>query len=365
MRNMYAKNLARVAAMFSLCCLAMPQMAQAQTYCTPAYTTGCSLGDRIEALTLNGDNGSVLYDPAASCASGGSYYVDKTALGVTVHANASYTLSLHTNAISGYDNAKVWVDFNNDKTFSDPGELVGSSTLIKNTTSTLQVTFPSGIVQGSYRMRVRVNVDPSLSSLTPCGSTNLGEARDYIVTFAIAPLEMHLLSFNGKASNAVNNLYWVVSGNDDNNPFIVQRSADGRSFSDLGTVANTAGNNFAFTDERPLSGTNFYRLAMKNNNGEWSYSQVINIAREYSGDLMSIYPNPAKGNVHIAYTSAENATARAIISDMSGRAIWSEDVILNAGNNDIQVLLPQMTAGNYILQLQNTVIHQTARLSVY
>lgn len=365
MKNLYTKNLARYAVMYSLGWL-MPQMAQAQTYCTPAYTTGCSLGDRIEALSLPGDNGSTLYDPAATCVGGGSYYADKTALSVIVHANNTYTMSLHTNATSGYDNVKVWVDFNNDKTFSDPGELVGSSTQIANTTSSFPVTFPNGIVQGNYRMRVRVNVDPSLATLTPCGSTNLGEARDYTLTFSLAPLAIHLLNFGGKASNSVNNLYWTVAGNDDNdNQFIVQRSADSKSFSDIGSIAKGGAANYAYTDERPVSGNNFYRLAMRDNNGAWNYSQVINIARAYSGDLMTVYPNPAKSNVHIIYTSAENTTARATVSDMSGRVIWSEDVLLNAGNNDVQVSLPSMTAGSYLLQLQNTTIHQTARLSVY
>lgn len=338
--------------------------AHAQTYCTPTYTFGCTQGDRIVALSLYGDNGTILSDPAGNC-SGGNSYVNQTALNVSAHAGGTYTITLNTNATSGYDNVKVWVDFNNNKTFEEPSELVGSSTQVKNTPSTVSVTLPLNALQGNYRMRVRLNVDPSLSSLTPCGSTSLGEARDYTLILTAEPLPLNLLSFDGKANNNNNDLFWKVSESSNSTSYTLERSADGASFENIGQVnAGSSEKNFSFTDDHPMAGNNFYRIGISDVAGRTTFSNVIKIFREHSGDQMVIYPNPAKSFFHLKYTAANAETASISVLDLNGRVLWKEAQNLVAGNNDVLVNLPVLPGGCYNVQVQTATSLQLVKLFI-
>jgi hypothetical protein len=263
-------------------------------------------------------------------------------------------MSLHTNAL-GYDNGKAWIDFNHNNIFEDPGEMVASSTQIANTTSYLPVSIPTAAVQGTYRMRVRLNQDPALASLSPCGTTNLGEARDYTVVLSLQPLPVTLISFNGRINGPADLLYWTVGDTRDLASFTLERSVDGVAFTALGTVDKKAGlthgteTDYSFNDEHPLSGDNYYRLGVKEVNGKVSYSNTVLLHRENATDQMLVYPNPAKDQFHLKFTSAANETITIEIQDISGRVLKREERAAARGNNDFTFNFSNLAAGSYMV----------------
>jgi hypothetical protein len=89
----------------------------------------------------------------------------------------------------------VWIDWNNNCSFTDSGEAIdlgqtpgttGTHVLAGN------ITVPAGVSAGSYRMRVaeRFSVDP-----TPCGTATYGEAEDYTITIAPQTKTLNLTLF--------------------------------------------------------------------------------------------------------------------------------------------------------------------------
>lgn len=337
-------------------------------YCTPVYTSGCSFGDQIVSLQLNGESGTSINDPAGSCAS--PYYVNQSGtMSVTLSAGNTYSMGLHTNAL-GYDNGKAWIDFNHNNIFDDPAELVASSTQIANTTSYLPIAIPNSALQGTYRMRVRLNQDPAPASLSPCGSTTLGEARDYTVVLSLQPLPVTLISFNGRISGPADLLYWTVGDTRDLASFTLERSVDGVSFTVLGTVDKKAGlthgteTDYSFNDEKPLSGDNYYRLGVKEVNGKMSYSNTVLLHRENAADQMLIYPNPAKNQFHIKFTSAANETITVEIQDINGRVLSSQQRAAAKGNNDFTFNCNNLSAGTYMVHAITTASNQYLQLLV-
>lgn len=77
----------------------------------------------------------------------------------------------------------VWIDFNQDGDFNDPGELV-----IGPVTSTQPVSglfkIPGNALPGSARMRVSMSFG---SGPGPCGTFTFGEVEDYCVNIVLAP----------------------------------------------------------------------------------------------------------------------------------------------------------------------------------
>ncbi len=73
---------------------------------------------------------------------------------------------------------RVWVDFNNDMVFDDPGERVIDYTSGNNNPTTRAFAIPWNATAGTHRMRVRSStyIGPLPD---PCGAAYSGEAEDY------------------------------------------------------------------------------------------------------------------------------------------------------------------------------------------
>ncbi|MCH1455667.1 MAG: hypothetical protein L7T87_05385, partial [Schleiferiaceae bacterium] len=85
----------------------------AQTYCTPAYSTGCTYGDDIEDVYIG-----AFQDTGTGCTS--SYYNVQTSDTVFIQQTAPTTVSFTSNYSTQY--FAVWIDFNDDGDFDDSGE---------------------------------------------------------------------------------------------------------------------------------------------------------------------------------------------------------------------------------------------------
>ena len=102
-----------------------------------------------------------------------------------------YPFSVEIGTCNGnYNNwTKAWIDFNQNGLFTDPGEMVYSSTAATNGPhiETGIVAVPTTAVQGITRMRV-VNVETTVATgVNPCGTYTWGETEDYFVQIASPP----------------------------------------------------------------------------------------------------------------------------------------------------------------------------------
>ena len=119
----------------------------------------------------------------------------------------------------------------------------------------------------------------------------LGTAKPFFTiattNYSTTPLPIELLSFQGETIGAVNHLTWSTATEVNNDHFDVERSADGQSFERIGTL-DGAGNSeeelhYELTDERPIAGTNYYRLKQVDDDGSATYSDVVVLVNMVTG----------------------------------------------------------------------------------
>src|ERR1035437_3974154 len=98
----------------------------AQTYCTPSFLQGCTFGDEINDFFLTGESPTAIHDVATGCSGTvGAGYDNRTGESVTLKQGTSYTVSVDDAAGAILpDNFQVWIDFDNNGTFS-PSESIG------------------------------------------------------------------------------------------------------------------------------------------------------------------------------------------------------------------------------------------------
>ena len=134
----------------------------------------------------------------STCASTGgpgsiqNQYSNYTALPATTLARTvNYGFNIGIGTCGGnYSNmTKMYIDYNQNGLFSDPGEEVYASgtAAVGPHNETGSILIPATAALGNTRMRV-INVETTvIGNITPCGTYTWGETEDYFVNIAPAP----------------------------------------------------------------------------------------------------------------------------------------------------------------------------------
>jgi hypothetical protein len=156
-----------------------------------------------------------------------------------------------------------------------------------------------------------------IGSFSECWITSGNPASDSV--------PLNLLSFTATRSGAHGLLQWSATQEGGTDRYVIEKSPDGVSFSNLDSVNATGAAmlpaNYQYTDNNLWNGTNYYRLKIVANSGHSTYSYIRSITDTLNNFLISVYPNPIHtGNLYIA-TSVN--CSQIVLYDVQGRVLSS------------------------------------------
>ncbi|MEW7277494.1 M14 family zinc carboxypeptidase [Aquimarina sp. 2201CG1-2-11] len=148
------------------------------------FTTTSS---QVNYCTSSGTNaseeyiGNVQLGTINNASSASSGYTDHTSISTDLSKGVSNTITITpTWTGSTYSEGySVWIDYNQNGDFEDPGEQVWTQTATRNTPVSGAFTVPASATEGATRMRVSMSYN---AIPNPCGTFNYGEVEDYTVT---------------------------------------------------------------------------------------------------------------------------------------------------------------------------------------
>ncbi len=166
-------------------------------------------------------------------------------------------------------------------------------------------------------------------------------------------LPVTFISFNGVLQNNAAILNWTTANEINNKGYEVQRSNEGLSFTDIGFVTpyvkSSIQNNYSYTDNKVLSGTNYYRLKQIDNDGKFNYSSIVKL--DYSKFVWSILGNSSKNSL-VQLQLDKNANVIIQIISLSGKIIQTINKgNIAAGTYTILLNLNNKEGGIYIVKL--------------
>ena len=172
------------------------------------------------------------------------------------------------------------------------------------------------------------------------------------------PLPVAWLDFTGRRAGSSVELAWKTASEKDNDKFTVERSADGKNFSALGTVAGNGSTELAsqytFSDKAPLSTIGVYRIKQTDLNGKFSYSKEIRVAG-LDGSITGIrlYPNPAptSATLYLENATWRNQKVKVTIINALG-AVVREEQISFSGDSRAKVNISGIQRGSYYMSTQ-------------
>ncbi|CAN5414749.1 hypothetical protein BH11BAC1_BH11BAC1_08440 [soil metagenome] len=186
--------------------------------------------------------------------------------------------------------------------------------------------------------------------------TSMSNFSDFATVQYGNPLPIELISFTAEMKHAGVISKWTTSVEINNDYFEVERSKSDFSFEPIGRVKGSGNSNallnYELYDPYPTTGTNYYRLKQVDYNGHYTYSEVVAIKIEKGTNDISLYPNPAKDELHIDFNSFFDGVIDVMIEDAVGQTNLSLKQNVKRGLNSINININQLADGVYYLKLR-------------
>ncbi len=207
------------------------------------------------------------------------------AMQIGVNATATITVT------SPYDTDQIiiWIDWNQDEDFDDPGENVYSSNgSFVNPHTTETFAPPAGTTPGMTRMRIRLHDSGYQGNPTPCGDSYYGEVEDYSINI-LSGSTLTTTTVTGIAKTSA-----VSGGNitNDGGSAVTARgvcwSTSANPTVDLATKTVDGAGSGSFTSNITglIAGVTYYLRAYATNGNGTTYGNEISF-RTYNADAVT------------------------------------------------------------------------------
>ncbi|TDW97522.1 putative secreted protein (Por secretion system target) [Dinghuibacter silviterrae] len=298
-------------------------------YCTSAPTS--STGTRIDSVSLGG----VHNKNAAGCTT----YSDFTSLQANVSGAQTVPFYVGLSSCDASANSrvvKIYIDYNNDNTFTDGGDLVATSPVLAGGTTswTGSFTTPATLTAGgTTRMRIVTEEVTDTSLVKPCGSYSNGETQDYSVLFVKPAKDLSIYNMVDPLNPACADSTQIVTLTIHNNGTATQAGfpvtatvMNGNTVvaTLTGTYPDTigAGANIAYAlpgNFNSIPGTTYSIKASVNLTGD---QNTANDTATFSFTVSPAATNPSTGTATICGTGASTANLKVNGADSSNSYFW-------------------------------------------
>lgn len=172
------------------------------------------------------------------------------------------------------------------------------------------------------------------------------------------PLPIELLDFSAASlNNQYVKLTWQTAAEINNAFFTIERSNNGLDWKATQTI-DGAGNtstirNYDAIDREPYSGLSYYRLKQTDFNGQYSYSNLVQVRIKLDETSeLKVYPNPTADQITILGKNLRKEELR--IYNVFGQDVTSLSLQIGADQSRLVLDLSALSKGMYFLKTKAT-----------
>lgn len=290
---------------------------------------------------------------AATASTGTREYLNLAVAGDQIFAFTGTTAA--PTLIAGIDLSGGW-----DATFTDNCLLTSSASALPTVFNNAnQYAYAPATEFDNGRLKSTVKLTNPANALTDRTNiyTDANWDFDNTITYLL-PAQLFILPVNFTFIKAAEKggqvqVDFGVGTEQDITEYVVERSADGRLYSSIGSIPASRRSSYSFADIKPIAGTNFYRIRAVEINGSGRYSTVANINLSKAGKGIGVYPSIVRNNQFtLQITNLPAGSYRMNIHSTVGQLVLSRTINHAGGSSTQTVNLPASTQkGAYRVKL--------------
>jgi hypothetical protein len=176
-------------------------------------------------------------------------------------------------------------------------------------------------------------------------------------SFALSPWVMLPVNFSNFAvlyTRGDASINWQAQNGEQLNHFIVQRSTDGKTYTDIASVLANSTASYSYKDKGVSSATGvvYYRVVSIDKTKEMQYTVVKTIRlskNEMQTIALTTYPNPAVSDVRITLPNAWQGKAVAL-QLYTANGIMAKSIQLGSAGQTETMMLSGLAKGLYVVK---------------
>ena len=209
--------------------------------CVPAEPVACDASGGCDEYISNVTVGDI--NNSSDC----TEYGDYTDLSTVMEAGTGYPITVENGNGYSSDDCAIWVDWNGNLDFTDPGERVVMDVETGAGPYSATIT-PPAEATGDVIMRIRISYFGYVEDMSPCGQTSYGEVEDYTISTVI-PVEYVV------NPDPVNVFMKFHIGDSFFDIFVGDAAVDGGTVADMTNVSLSVGGNVVASTTSIVPGT--------------------------------------------------------------------------------------------------------------
>lgn len=255
----------------------------------------------------------------------------------------------------------LYVDLDRDGTTYETKYDLGVITLDASLLSTFTFSTTDFLPGETYNYRIYMTYNSAPTGACDPMPGTWGDILDDSFTYNV-PLPIELLSFDAYPKDQFVQIDWVTSLEINNDYFLIEKSVNGVDWEQVvkmeGAGISIELMSYTAYDSDPYDGVSFYRLKQVDFDGQYSYSEIVDVYFEDKEENVSelvVYPNPNNGRFNLQFTNFQEHALQLTIVNQQGQVIWQDNILLSDGFGLFEVSKPlNMNPGYYILVAQSS-----------
>jgi hypothetical protein len=165
------------------------------------------------------------------------------------------------------------------------------------------------------------------------------------------------LGFDGRVIGEEVVLDWATASELNNNYFEVERAIDGENFERIGVLAGNGTTqeiqHYQFIDMNPKNGSNYYRLKQVDLDGQFAFSEIVNLNVAPSGFRYAVFPNPTSDFLNVSTT--DNKIVNIELLNLNGQVVNVSSRQMDAFQWELTV--DHVQPGTYFIRVETEDSH--------
>ena len=244
---------------------------------------------------------------------------------------------------------------NNIVAISNSANLSNAGTYPSGTYTVYGLSFANSIA-GSLAAYVGGNFNALATQIQNNPASFCANLSKNAVTVSISPiLPVNFIALKARKQGTKVLLEWGTVSEQNSSHFSVQRSSNGVDFNKEIARVNAAGTsnsviNYNTLDAQPNTGWSYYRIKQFDLDGKFAYSNVAAINFDKGGNIVIVYPNPAKDKLNMEYTTEKAGKVQIQVVDSKGAVVLNNNIAVAAGRNINSINISSIAQGVYVLK---------------